>query len=129
MNEKFVKKELKSQLLNISRLRTYFLRGHSNWFAYVMSLLNFVTISFYLLIENLTIVSDNFKFRHYVLLFVVVYLPLAIIVGYFDMTRGTYRVEQKMAKELSPLWKEVFEKLDALGMKQNEIIDSITNAE
>lgn len=129
MNEKFVKKELKSQLLKISRLRIYFLRGHSNWFAYVMSLLNFVTISFYLLIENLTIVSDNFKFRHYVLLFVVVYLPLAIIVGYFDMTRGTYRVEQKMAKELSPLWKEVFEKLDALGMKQNEIIDSITNAE
>ena len=124
-----MKTRLKSQFLNISRLRTYFLRGHSHWFAYVMSLLNFVTISFYLLIDNLTIVPDNFKFRQYLLLFFIVYLPLAITVGYFDMTRGTYRVEQKMAKELSPIWKEVFEKLDSLGLKQNEIVKALKNQE
>ncbi len=120
-----MKEELKSHLLNISRFRTYFLRGHSNWFAYVMSFLNFVTISFYLLIENMTIVPESFRFRHYVILFFVVYLPLASIVGYLDMTRGTYRVEQKMAKELSPIWNEVFSKLDLLESKQGDIMDEI----
>lgn len=124
-----MKEELKSPLLNISRLRTYFLRGHSNWFAYVMSFLNFVTISFYLVIENMTIVSESFRFRHYVILFFIVYLPLAIVVGYLDMTRGTYRVEQKMVKELSPLWKEVFDKLDSLQTTQSEIIKIINNAD
>jgi hypothetical protein len=92
-----------------------------------MGLLNFVTISFYLLIENLTVVPDAFRFRHYLILFLVIYIPLASIVGYFDMRKGTYRVEQQMAKELSPIWKEVFERLDKLKRDQDEIINKLNS--
>ena len=120
-----MKTEIRSQLWTLSRLRTYFLRGHSNWFAYGMSFLNFITISFYLLIENLTSVPDDFRFRHDALLFFAIYIPLAIVVGYIDMKKGTYRVEQKMAKELSPIWNEVFEKLENLNSTQVSLLKLI----
>ncbi|MHA2248797.1 MAG: hypothetical protein ACXAD7_00480 [Candidatus Kariarchaeaceae archaeon] len=106
-------------------MRTYFLRGHSNWFAYVFSLLNFVTISFYLLIENLTVIPDSFRLRHYILIFVLFYAPLAITVGYYDMKKGTYRVEAKIAKELSPIWKDLFDQLDELKTGQKQIYEEL----
>lgn len=121
-----MKSEIRTQLWTLSRLRTYFLRGHSNWFAYGMSFLNFITISFYLLIENLTIVPNSFRFRDYALLFFMTYIPLAIIVGYVDMKKGTYRVEQKMAMEMSPIWTEVFEKLESLTTNQSSLHQLIT---
>ena len=52
-------------------------------------------------------------------------IPLAIIIGYFDMKKGTYRVEQRMAKNLSPIWVEVFEKLDNLDTQQKEIMSKL----
>jgi hypothetical protein len=84
--------------------------------------LNFITISFYLLIENLTVIPDSFRLRHYILLFVVFYVPLAIIVGYFDLQKGIFCVEQKIAKELSPIWNEVFERLDEIKKDQLDIL-------
>lgn len=120
-----MKNEIRTQLWTLSRLRTYFLRGHSNWFAYGMSFLNFITISFYLLIENLTMVPDSFRFRDYALLFFITYIPLAIIVGFVDMKKGTYRVEQKMAMEMSPIWTEVFDKLETLNTNQSSLLQQI----
>ncbi len=123
--------DVKNILWNISSWRLYFIRGHSNWFAYIFSLLNFITISFYLLIESLTIVPDSFRLRHYVLAFVLFYTPLAMIVGYMDMKKGTYRVEQKMAKDLSPIWKELFEDMKVLregqAIIQKKISEIIKN--
>lgn len=118
-------KRMSNFLWQISTLRTYFLRGHSNWFAYIMSFLNFITISFYLIIENLTIVPDSFKFRHYILLFFIVYTPLSITVGYLDMKKGTYRVEQKLARKLSPIWTDVFKQLDQLNENQKQILELV----
>ena len=112
----------RSVLWKLSTLRTYFLRAHNNWFAYAFSLLNFITISFYLLIDNLTAIPDSFRLRHYVFLFVVIYAPLAIIVGYFDLRKGTFRVEQKLARDLSPIWNEVFDKLNEIRKDQKEIL-------
>ena len=41
------------------------------------------------------------------------------------MKKGTYRVEQRMAKNLSPIWVEVFEKLDNLDTQQKEIMSKL----
>lgn len=113
---------LKSALWNLSLVRSYFLRGHNNWFAYVMSLLNFITISFYLLIDSLTFVPESFKFRYYILLFVLLYVPLAVIVGYWDLKKGTYKVEQTLAKNLSPIWTDLFTQLDQIKINQDLIL-------
>jgi len=114
---------LKKFLYRLSEARTYFLRGHSNWFVYPISLINFISITFYLLIDNLTIIPDDFKLlRYYVIFFFLTYIPSAIIVGYLDMTKGAYRVEQKMTRELSPIWKEVFDRLDNIEQRQEKIL-------
>ncbi|MHA2170748.1 MAG: hypothetical protein ACXAB7_12710 [Candidatus Kariarchaeaceae archaeon] len=112
-------------LWKLSTLRTYFLRAHNNWFAYAFSLLNFITISFYLLIENLTVIPDSFRLRHYILLFVLIYTPLAILVGFLDLRKGTFRVEQKLARELSPIWIDVFDHLNEIRNSQKEILQLI----
>jgi hypothetical protein len=78
------------------------------------------------LIDNLTIIPEELKLlRYYIFIFVFTYIPGAIILGYWDMNRGTYRVEQKMAKELSPIWKEVFERLDKIEERQERILQAI----
>ena len=115
----------RSVLWKLSTLRLYFLRAHNNWFAYAFSLLNFITISFYLLIENLTVIPDSFRLRHYILLFVLIYTPLAISVGFLDLRKGTFRVEQKLAKELSPIWIDVFDQLNEIRNSQKEILQLI----
>ena len=115
----------KNILYKLSEARTYFIRGHGNWLAYPISMLNFISISFYLLIDNLTIIPEEFKLlRYYLLLFVFTYIPGAIIIGYLDMKRGTYRVEQRMAKELSPLWNEVFDRLNRIEENQEKLINN-----
>ncbi|MHA2503568.1 MAG: hypothetical protein ACXAE3_11945 [Candidatus Kariarchaeaceae archaeon] len=118
--------KLRNFLYKLSESRTYFIRGHSNWLAYPVSLLNFVSITFYLLIENLTIIPEEFKlFRYYILFFVMTYIPGAIIIGYLDMTRGAYRVEQKIAKELSPIWRDVFEQFSQIERNQALIMEKL----
>jgi hypothetical protein len=115
-----------SILYKLSEARTYFIRGHGQWLTYPISIINFISISFYLLIDNLTIIPEELKLlRYWIILFISTYFPLAIIIGYFDMKKGTYRVEQRMAKNLSPIWVEVFEKLDNLDNQQKEIMSKL----
>ncbi len=93
-------------------------------------MINFVTISFYLLIENLTIIPEEWKrFRYYAVLFLLVYVPLATIVGYLDMKQGPYRVEQRLAREMSPLWQEVFKELDEIKEVQAQVLALISKLE
>ncbi|MDH5403256.1 MAG: hypothetical protein OEY49_12245 [Candidatus Heimdallarchaeota archaeon] len=114
--------KLKSILLNLSIARTYFIRGHSHWFSYLISLLNFITITFYLLIDELTIIPDEAKkFRYYLIFFILTYFPLATFIGYYDLKKGTFRVEQNITKEFSPLWKELFTILEDIKKEQIEI--------
>lgn len=117
---------LHSVLYKLSEARTYFLRGHSNWLAYPISMLNFISISFYLLIDSLTIIPEEFKrLRYYIILFVFTYIPSAIAIGYYDMRKGAYRVEQKIARELSPIWVEVFDKFNKLEKQQTQLLQII----
>lgn len=122
----YIQSMARSLLYRLSEARTYFLRGHGNWLVYPISIINFISITFYLLIDNLTIIPEELKLlRYYIFIFVFTYIPGAIILGYWDMNRGTYRVEQKMAKELSPIWKEVFERLDKIEERQERILQAI----
>jgi len=121
---------IRTILYRLSEGRTYFIRGHSNWLAYPISMLNFISISFYLLIDNLSIIPDEFKLlRYYVILFIFTYIPGAVLIGYFDMNKGAYRVEQRMAKELSPIWKDVFNQFEEIQNNQKEIMSRLESLE
>jgi len=98
-----------------ARMKQYFLRGHGAWFALLFSLITFTLIFYNLLIKNLYFVPDMFKsYTVFVLIFGSIYLPLATILGYLDYRKGTYAAEQVLQQELSPIWRNVFARLQKL---------------
>ncbi|MFX0149244.1 MAG: hypothetical protein ACFFAJ_00530 [Candidatus Hodarchaeota archaeon] len=97
------------------RVRQYFIRGHSNWFALVLSLINFTLIFYNLLFKNLFFVPDVLKsYSVFFIIFGVLYFPMAAILGWLDFKKGTYKAEQVLTMEVSPIWREVFQKLQNL---------------
>jgi len=126
MSQIFKRSQLRKIIDQGARTRQYFLRGHSNWFALAFSLLNFTLIFYNLLFKNLFFIPEFLK--SYLVFFIVfgcLYLPLATIFGYLDFKKGTYRAEQLLSREISPIWNEVFEKLDKLEQENQELLNEI----
>lgn len=111
-----------------ARLRQYFLRGHSSWFALAFSLINFTLIFYNLLFVNLYFIPEIFKsFSIFFVIFSCLYLPFASLIGYLDFKKGTYNAEQELTKEVSPVWREVFSKFTALEKQNQELLNAIQN--
>jgi hypothetical protein len=106
-----------------SRIKQYFLRGHNQWFALAFSLINFTLIFYKLLLENLVFIPDYLKsYALFVILFGLTYFPFATIIGYYDYKKGTFNAEQNLAKEISPIWKELFSRIEKLENNGENVI-------
>jgi hypothetical protein len=117
-----LRKVLREAIDEGARLRQYFLRGHGNWFALIFSLLNFTLIFYNLLFKNLFFVPEILKsFSMFFIIFGITYFPLAVVIGWLDFRKGTYRAEQQLTREISPIWREVFSKLERLE-EQNKML-------
>ncbi len=117
------KKQLRMIIDEGARLRQYFLRGHSNWFALVFSLINFTLIFYNLLFINLYFIPEVLKsFSIFFIIFISLYFPFATTVGYLDFRKGTYRAEQQLARDLSPIWRDLFSKLEHLEKQNQELL-------
>ncbi|MFX1507168.1 MAG: hypothetical protein ACFFDC_13895 [Promethearchaeota archaeon] len=118
------KKMLRKLIDRLARLKQYFLRGHNSWFALAFSLLNFTLIFYNLLFKNLFFIPEILKsYLIFFMIFSSIYFPLTIILGWLDFKKGTYKAEQALALEISPIWNQVFTKLTNLE-KANEILIS-----
>ena len=117
------KKQLRIMIDEGARLRQFFLRGHSTWFALAFSLINFTLIFYNLLFVKLFFIPEIFKsFSIFFIVFVTIYFPFATIIGYLDFRKGTFRAEQQLTKDLSPIWQDLFGKLDHLEKQNQELI-------
>jgi hypothetical protein len=120
------KKQLRIMIDEVARLRQFFLRGHSNWFALAFSLINFTLIFYNLLFVNLFFIPEIFKrFSIFFIIFVSLYFPFATVIGYLDYRKGTYRAEQQLTKDLSPIWQDLFNKLEHLEKQNQELLTII----
>ncbi len=116
------KKLLRKGIDRTARIKQYFLRGHSAWFALLFSLLMFTLIVYNLLVKNLFFIPDELKsYSIFLILFGSIYFPLATLLGYLDFRKGTFSAEQIMQQELSPIWKDLFMRLTKLE-EDNKII-------
>ncbi len=114
---------LRKILDHVGRLRQYFIAGHSRWFALVLSLMNFTLIFFNLLWVDLYFIPEELKdFLVFFLIFMTGYIPLSIIVGYFDLRKGTFWAETQIALEVNPVFVKLFLELSAIrnDLKQLE---------
>ena len=117
------KKYLRKVIDDGARLRQYFLRGHGNWFALMFSLINFTLIFYNLLFVNLFFIPAFLKsFSLFFIIFGVIYFPIATVVGWLDFKKGTYRAEQQLTREISPIWSEVFAKLEQLAQQNQDVL-------
>ena len=58
--------------------------------------------------------------QHYfllLLLLIIVYLPLSIVIGRWDYKHGSYIVLSKIVRETSPIYQELFDRLERLEKK------------
>ena len=121
-----IKKVLRKGIDQVARLKQYFLRAHNNWFALVFSLINFTLIFYNLLFKNLYFIPEILKsYSIFFILFGSLYFPVAIVLGFFDYKKGTYKAEQSLSRELSPIWQEVFKKLNKIEEVNQNLLSEL----
>ena len=114
---------LRNFIDKISVVKQYFLRGHNAWFALAFTLINFTIIFYQLFLVNLYFIPEFLKsYALFVIIFALIYFPLATIVGYLDFKKGTFSAEQNLQKEISPVWKEVFSQLSKIDQDNKKIM-------
>ena len=68
----------------------YFKSGHTVYFTFVLSLSNFVVLQYNLLVERIPFLKQVMpRMSTFVVIFSLIYFPVAIIFGYFEINRGT----------------------------------------
>ena len=80
-----------------------FRQGHSIYLVFALTFINFILISYRLLIEKITflqeIIPDLWMFA---IVFLIVYVPAAILIGYWHR-KTQLRVETTMIQQQNPV--------------------------
>ena len=67
----------------------YFKAGHGGYLVYSMSIMNFIVLQHRLLIQYVPFLDKYLsKLSTFVALFFLTYIPLAVILGYFEYRKG-----------------------------------------
>ena len=90
------------------RYWTYFRRGHNIYLVFLLSFANFIAIQYRLIIENMAILKDIFTHLSvFAAVFVLVYVPAAIIIGWLDYRRLAVPVDMTITAKASPWVKDL----------------------
>lgn len=119
-----VRKALRTSLNNLGKYKMYFLRGHNSWFYFVFWLVSFTTIIYKLLLEDLTL-PDWMKFSYFFIFFILVYIPIAVIIGRFDYRRGTFRGEVNLSLEVNPIIQKQFQNQELIISEQRRLSEEL----
>lgn len=81
----------------------YFRTGYTQYFAFIIAVLNMFTITYYLAIENSSINSIFPSFSSYVIISSVIGIPLLIALGFIHMRKSAaFRSESEITSESNP---------------------------
>jgi len=87
-----------------------FRMGHSTYLIFLLSFGTFVTVQYKLLFQNISFINELIpNITTFILLFVAIYLPVAIIIGHFHL-RKQVPIESIRLTEESPYTYEVIPK-------------------
>ena len=80
-----------------------FRQGHSIYLVFALTFINFILISYRLLIEKITIFKELMPdLWMFALIFLIVYVPAAILIGYWHR-KTQLRVETTMIQQQNPV--------------------------
>ena len=85
-----------------------FRAGHSVYLIFVLTFINFILISYRLLIEKIPLFQDLFpNLSIFVLLFLSFYIPTAIIIGFWHR-KTQLKVETTLTMQQNPVLAKMF---------------------
>lgn len=80
-----------------------FRQGHGIYLVFVLTFINFILISYRLLIEKVTIFKEIVpELWIFALLFIIIYAPSAVLIGYWHR-RTQLRVETTLIQQQNPV--------------------------
>ena len=82
----------------------YFRTGYSMYFVFVLGVLNTLTLTYYLTIDNYPALESVFPtFTTYIVMMVMVGVPVVVLLGYVHMRRSSaYRSDVEVSTETNP---------------------------
>ena len=108
----------------VFRCYTYFKRAHAAYFAFLLSLANFVVIQYRLVIEYVPFLKTVFpNLLTFAICFIVTYGILTIFIGRLDFKKGAFRVEAAIAASSSPYDRDMARALSLLSEAIKHIVE------
>ena len=105
----------------LSRYWTYFRRGHNIYLAFWLSFANFITIQYNLLVKNVAFLRDIFThLTYFAIAFLLLYIPAAILIGWYDYRRFAVPVESTLRARANPWTRDLARALICLAEGRNE---------
>ena len=88
----------------LPRLWFYFRTGYGQYFGFIIALANMFTITYYLLLDNISYLDNIFpSFSVYVIISSIIGIPLLVIIGFLHIkTSHAYRSEADISTESFP---------------------------
>lgn len=111
-------------MVKILLIIEYFKRGHNSYFGFAISIFNFANISFVTLVSLNVFEPSIFSYILLLIIFFCTYIPLTILIGRWDYKKGSFLVLQNLVRERSPLYLELFERLERIEKKLEETNDT-----
>ena len=94
---------LKNPRDRLLRWLTYFRRGHNAYLVFLVSFANFVVIQYRLLIQYVPALKMIFtSLTAFVIAFFLVYIPLAITIGWYDYKKFAVLMERRLGALANP---------------------------
>lgn len=105
-----------NNLLNFfGKARVYMKRGTGTYLQFPVSLFSTALIIYNFAFKDIECIPDCFKHTYvFIPLILIIYLPLAVYLGYIDVNKGMYRSEMNTKRNINPMWVEINKKLDKL---------------
>jgi len=105
----------------ILRLWTYYRRGHGTYLVFFLSFANFIVIQYRLLVEYIPVLRVLFSsLLAFAIVFFLVYVPLAIIIGWYDYKRFAVPVESAIGARASPWNRDIAKALMLIAEGKNK---------
>jgi len=87
----------------VLRLWSYFRRGHNTYLVFFISFANFVVIQYRLLVEYVPTLQVFFSsLLAFAVVFFMVYIPLAVVIGWLDYKKFAVPVDTALTAKASP---------------------------
>jgi hypothetical protein len=95
--------------------------GHSTYLVYIFGVVNFILITYRLLVEQLPFLANIFpSLSIYVASTITIYIPIAILVGHIHKVKQL-KTDLEMSAERNPYTLEIMDRLQRILDRMDEI--------